>query len=175
MVEPVDYGFYPPLGLEKVGLGVALLANTSLPFVQAASAPLNYSADPLEPLRPGTFGANTLVMSHTAVAVFDLPNPQFVADVLQKLHQGESWHIKADVLATVTRQNTTVDQFREPTDENNEKFWGYYLSQIRTLASVGLFNKYTFWMANNQIGADQTWLFLAIQEAGTETDDSADL
>lgn len=27
--EPVDYGLYPPLGLEKVGLGVALFANTS--------------------------------------------------------------------------------------------------------------------------------------------------
>lgn len=171
-IEPVDYGFYPPLGLEKVGLGVALLANTSLQFFRASSAPLNYSVDPLMPFQPGTFGANTLVMSHTAVAVLDLPNPQFVADARKLLQQGESWHIKADVLATVTRQNTTVDQYREPYDEASEEFWGYYHNKMAVLASVGLFTNFTIWMLSNQREFDQTWLFLAIQEAGTESGDN---
>jgi hypothetical protein len=176
--EPVDFGFYPPLGLERTGLGVALLANTSLPFIQASHARFNYSTDPLEPFRPGTFGANTLVISNTAVAIVDLPNPQFVAYARRRLHQGESWRIRAEILATVTRQNITVDQYRDPDDQSSVSFWKEYESHMYTRKCARLFNQFKLCMGNNQNfdeSGDQTWLFLAIQPDLTDQPDATEL
>lgn len=140
--------------------------------------PLDYSADPLGPFRPGTFGANTLVLSHTAVAILDLPNPQFVADVRRRLLPGESWRVRVDVHATVTRENATVDQYRDPEDESNIGFWTEYGSHMRALRCVELFNGFKICMGNNQNAIldsnDQTWLFLAHQPAGVELDEQTE-
>lgn len=79
-LDTVNFGFYLPVGLEKVGRGIALMADLSLPFIQGTTAPDNYNADPLYAARPGPYGMNTLLMSPTAAVALDFLNPKFVAD-----------------------------------------------------------------------------------------------
>lgn len=163
--DVVEFGFYPPLGLEKVGHGIALMANLSLPFIQETTAADNYGADPPEPFRVGTFGLNTLLISHTAVAVLDLPRPHFVADVRQRLQQGETWQVEANVIATVTRQNTTIEQYRDLSKDTSVSFWKSRWHDMLEPKTVDLYNGFEISMGTDVMSNDSTWLFLAFQKS----------
>jgi hypothetical protein len=164
----VEYGMYAPAGLEKVGVstGFSLMLNTTLPFVQAATAAVDAKPPRLFPDRPSVYGANTLLISRSAAAILDLPSPDFVLSVQEALELGETVHITATVQATVTRQNESVWQYRSPEAQGRNDFWQYYYERAPSTVSVTHVNGSDITMLNNMASVQgdlsQTWLFLAV-------------
>lgn len=163
---PIKYGFYPPVGLQKPGQGVALMTNLSLPFIEETSAPDDILADPEGGVQPRPYGLNTLLISNTSVAALDLPSPEFVTSVRQTLREGETWSIETEVLATVTQQNLTVEQHRELSIEKSRDFWQYYLDMVNEGPATAYMHKDSMklWMLNCQNRNDLSWLFLSLQD-----------
>lgn len=166
--RPIDFGFFSPTGLEKAGYGVALMANISLPFMQETTSPDNFDADPPWKFEPRTYGLNTLSISNTATAVLDLPSPQFIDSFREDLQPGETWHLQADVIATVARVNSTIEQHRKFSNSSSSEFWKYHWDRAPQRAEGLWSNDWKIWMVNNQKEHDQSWLFLSIQPDPSE-------
>ncbi|KAM0716299.1 hypothetical protein Q7P37_007744 [Cladosporium fusiforme] len=169
---PVYYGLYPPLGLEKVGqsTGVSLMSNLSLPFIQNTTALELLEAGSAFPVTPGAYGLNNMLISEHASAALDLPSPEFVSGVRTRLKAGEVWQVEAGVLATVTRQNETVQKHHDVNSEDSAAFWDPYFAKVDTPKVGFLFNEFEIWMLNNQKENDQTWLFISIQPGPSDNE-----
>jgi hypothetical protein len=171
----VEYGMYAPAGLEKVGVntGISLMLNTTLPFMQAATAAVDAKPPISFPDKPSVYGANTLLISPSAAAILDIPSPDFVLGVQETLELGETVHITATVQVTVTRQNESVWQYRTPDAQGRKDFWQYYYERAPSTVSVTHVNGSDITMLNNlaNIREDlsQTWLFLAVLASPSNT------
>ena len=114
------YGLLPIAGLEDRWIGLTYFANTTMSFTAAIFD------DPPLPEFPVPYGYNILTLSNTSGAVLDMPAPQYVREIQNELQDGESYDLEAEVYATVTTYNETVETHRD-----DDEFWNYYLSQMQ--------------------------------------------
>ena len=113
------YGFLPPAGLQDRFVGLTYFANSTVPFTASIFN------DPPFPSFPRAYGFNTLLLSETSSAKLDTPSPPYIRRIQNSLLVDESYNLTADVFATVTSNNNSIEGLREDDD-----FWNYYLSQM---------------------------------------------
>ena len=113
------YGLFPPAGLQDRLVGLAYFMNTTVSFSGAIFD------DPPMPSLPSAYGFNTLLLSNTSSAKLDAPSPEYVLAIQGNLMVNEAYNLTADVYATVTSYNDSVDSHRD-----DDEFWNYYLSQM---------------------------------------------
>lgn len=113
------YGLLPPAGLQDRFVGLAYFMNTTVSFSGAIFD------DPPMPSLPCAYGFNTLLLSNTSSAKLDAPSPEYVLAIQGKLMVDEGYNLTADVYATVTSYNNSVESHRD-----DDEFWNYYLSQM---------------------------------------------
>lgn len=113
------YGFLPPAGLQDRFVGLTYFSNITVPFTAGIFD------DPPFPAFPRTYGFNTLLLSETSSAKLDAPSPPYIRKIQNSLMADETYYLTADVFATVTSKNNSIEGLRE--DDN---FWNYYLSQM---------------------------------------------
>lgn len=116
------YGMLPTAGLQDRFVGLTYFANTTTSFTTAIFD------DPPLPSFPSAYGYNTLLLSNTSSAKLDVPSPQYVRTIQESLITDESYDLTADVYATVTSYNDSVESHRDDDD-----FWNLYLSQMHDL------------------------------------------
>ncbi|KPI39913.1 uncharacterized protein AB675_11315 [Cyphellophora attinorum] len=137
------YGMAAPPGIQQVGItGLSLMANATLPlflYWRTADSP-----PPLPPL-PQPFGFNLVLLSKTASAVLDAPEPDYVQALRGKLSAGEELRIEADVRGTVTTIDSEFDgaqtdpSFWEPYELGSASLYGRgYISLFHDLWGVEL-------------------------------------
>lgn len=93
------YGLTGPPGTQRLGFGLFLVVNATLPFIAA-------------PAFPQTYGVNLYAESNTTNAFLDGPLPAYVRSIQSDLRGGESRQITATVNATVanTKDITSVER-----------------------------------------------------------------
>ena len=131
----IGYGFYGPEDMQRIGrnTGISLMSNMTLPFIQKSTNATDYLADIPLPRFPKAYGYNVLLLSVDSAAVLDMPSADFIADARSRLLPGESWTLSASVLATVTRQNKTVDDHREYPGTSNNQQWYPLARRLREM------------------------------------------
>ena len=113
------YGFLPPSGLQDRFVGLTYFANTTVSFTAAIFD------NPPFPAFPRTYGFNTMLLSETSSAKLDAPSPSYIRQIQTNLMTDETYILTADVLATVTSNNNSIEGLRE-----DDGFWNYFLSQM---------------------------------------------
>lgn len=113
------YGMLPTAGLEDRFVGLTYFANSTMSFTAAIFD------DPPLPSFPSAYGYNTLLLSNTSSAKLDTPSPEYVRTIQESLITDESYNLTADVYATVTSYNDSVESHR-----HDDEFWNLYLSQM---------------------------------------------
>ena len=113
------YGMLPTAGLEDRFVGLTFFANSTMSFTAAIFD------DPPLPSFPSAYGYNTLLLSNTSSAKLDTPSPEYVRTTQESLITDESYNLIADVYATVTTYNASVESHR-----HDDEFWNFYLSQM---------------------------------------------
>ena len=113
------YGMLPTAGLEDRFVGLTYFANSTMSFTAAIFD------DPPLPSFPSAYGYNTLLLSNTSSAILDAPSPEYVRAIQESLITDESYNLTADVYATVTSYNDSVESHR-----HDDEFWNFYLSQM---------------------------------------------
>ena len=113
------YGLFAPAGLQDRFVGLAYFMNTTVSFSGAIFD------DPPMPSLPSAYGFNTLLLSNTSSAKLDAPSPEYVLAIQRRLMVDEAYNLTADVYATVTSYNNSVESHRD-----DDEFWNYYLSQM---------------------------------------------
>ena len=112
------YGLLPPAGLQDRFVGLTYFENTTMSFTATIFK------DPPLPASPRAYGFNTLLLSNTSSAKLDAPSPRYVRQVQASLIADETYNLTADVLATVTSYNDSVERLRD-----DDQFWKEILSQ----------------------------------------------
>ena len=69
---------------------------------------------------PKAYGYNTLLIDNVTAALLDMPHPEYVNSIQQKLSVGETWNVSASVNGTVTTYNTSGDVYIK-----NDSFWNH--------------------------------------------------
>ncbi|KAE9364085.1 hypothetical protein N431DRAFT_475080 [Stipitochalara longipes BDJ] len=104
----------PPLGdYNAMNNSVYYMINSNVPFMTAST---NDSI--LPPIQPTTYGYNTLLLDSESAALLDLPLPDYMFSIQALLKGNDTWSISATVNATITRYNTSFNNFRD-----NQTFW----------------------------------------------------
>ena len=88
--------------------------------------------DPPLPSFPSAYGYNTLLLSNTSSAKLDTPFHEYVRTIQERLVLDESYSLTADVYATVTSYNDSVESHRHDYD-----FWNI------PMASSSLFKHFS--------------------------------
>ncbi|KAG8525252.1 uncharacterized protein KY384_008896 [Bacidia gigantensis] len=167
------YGLLPAAGLEDRFVGLTFFENTTVSFTSATFA------DPPLPSFPSPYGFNTLLLSNTSSAKLDAPSPKYVRHIQTNLISDETYNLTADVLATVTTYNSSVETHR-----NDDQFWNHYLSLmhdppnkyinqsdasdkdaylVSKLTSQDLYTgKWLSMLVNSLYRTDTSWMFFAI-------------
>ena len=147
------YGMTGPSGLSQAKsavIGISLVVNATLPFVLATQD------DPVFPSTPQVYGFNTLLLSNISAAYLDAPMPAYVTSIQERLHVDETLYLSANVNATVTTYNASVDSRR-----NDSAFWGYYSQLLNTndlsgaLLLSDIHNNWSFGLLDNDLGREQ--------------------
>lgn len=114
------YGLTAPAGLQhNLSYPLSFLANVTTPFIAATSN------DPPIVDFPQAYGFNTVILSATSSAKLDAPFPEYLLSLQQGLRVDEIYALTADVFATVTNYNSSVESHRDDVD-----FWNYYLNKM---------------------------------------------
>ena len=113
------YGMLPTAGLQDRFVGLTFFANSTTSFTAAIFD------DPPLPSFPSPYGYNTLLLSNISSAKLDTPSPEYVRTIQESLITDESYNLTADVYATVTSYNNSVESHR-----HDDEFWNFYLSQM---------------------------------------------
>ena len=112
---------------------VYLMINASVPFLSASSndtIPSDFASLPL------AYGFNTVLLSNTSAALLDVPAPDYVTWIQQKLAKNEAWNISAQVHATVASLDTTSDWL------NNDTFWKQTFDSAQESGSLSSFQTF---------------------------------
>ena len=159
------YGIAGPPGLETNDtgsgwstIGVSYMSNSSIPWFSATKS--STRTTPLPPF-PAPYGFNTLMLSETSTAMLDIPMPEYVnalQERLLKLDNIGTFVISATVHATVTTNNETVEAHR-----NDTAFWDTFESNEPYGATrqwqTGPDGQNTDLLVNEYHG-DSSWCFL---------------
>ena len=89
------------------------LMSSYAPFASASS---NESI--LPPKKTTTLGYNMVLVDNKATAILDMPLPDYMTAVQEKLKGDDFWTISASVGATVARYNSSFNDLR-----NKSTFW----------------------------------------------------
>lgn len=152
-----------------------LSAASRVGFPTAASWKWSPEEEPTLPDFPASFGLSTLVLNHDSAAILDTPWPNWVEQVQDKMHPGESWNMSAVILGSVVSLDSSIDAHRD--ESMNSKFWQPY---SKFLPDDGQPNWLWTWNDNTTLAllqstewpySDQTWTFLAIENVSTADSD----
>lgn len=165
------YGLTAPGQVASAGHpeGPSVMVNATLPFILDST---DTTPPPFGEL-PKAYGFNMLLLSNTSAAFLDAPMPDYVSSIQSGLESGESQLVSAEVRATITTYNKSVERHREDTD-----FWDYYLNDQSDstggLSNTDLYNHHglRFLINNFGDGVDASWCFLAVTPEGTNNDEN---
>lgn len=142
------------------------MANATLPFITATQD------DPTFPSLPQAYGFNNLVLSNVSAAALDAPMPDYVTAIQRTLGVDESLYVTANVHATITTYNNSIESQR-----NDEDFWEYYktLSEVSSLSDKRLVADLYMgpslgFLFNDLCGLDCSYCFLALLPAKKKDD-----
>lgn len=142
--------------LRTESIGISLMTNATLPFALATQD------DPGLPAFPEAYGFNNLLLSNTSAAALDGPMPYYISLIQKTLEVDETVYLTADVYATITAYNNTIESRR-----GDDDFWLYYNDKMNTSdllsleALSDLYNNHTFVLLVNDLRSLDTSFCLA--------------
>ena len=114
------YGLTGPSGYSSNSrVGTSLMVNATIPFM--------FSAQDKHPLSsmPQAYGFNTLLLSNESVALLDAPMPNYTDHLQSGLSVDDAYMITAEVHATITTYNKSIEGHRNESD-----YWWHYFNQM---------------------------------------------
>lgn len=169
------YGLTGPSGFSQNSrVGMSLMVNATLPFIFSAQ-----DQHPL-PSLPQAYGFNTLLLSNGSMAYLDAPMPDYTNHLQRGLSVDDAYMITANVYATITTYNHSIERHRNDTD-----YWWYYLNQMglnrsdpidvgNIISSADTYTGHRLGlMVNNFAARNASWCFLSFFPANS-TDILAD-
>ncbi|MCJ1460318.1 hypothetical protein MMC28_010697 [Mycoblastus sanguinarius] len=159
------YGMTGPAGSQKqtiLKFGPTYMTNATLPFILASA---NSLAPPFSSL-PQAYGFKTLLLSNSSTAYLDAPMPDQITSLQQNLDANSNFTLTADVHATVTTYNDSIETGRDDDD-----FWDFFYNQMNITSSDPVSVSRYIYRADLQSGktvgllsnyqADSSWTILS--------------
>ncbi|KAI1452154.1 hypothetical protein F4805DRAFT_46247 [Annulohypoxylon moriforme] len=158
------YGMFAPPTLQNIGFksGITLFNNATLDFSVNTAPSSSTAPEPELPKGPKAYGYNILLLNNESTAVLDLPQPDYISSVQSMLALGESWSMKAPVLATVATLNHSKQE--TPAQWNASFLWSCEAAKNSSGAysHQSLMNHWAVDLMDNASPGNQTQQYIGI-------------